>query len=472
MKIRRLFCLILVFVLVCGRFFVTAQAENVQEEPVQEAEDLSVTNGSHSLDAAMPLLGDGRVIDNAKATVLFELDSETLLHAWNADVKMYPASLVKIMTAYVALEQGNLDDIATVREGAIRSLPSDSVSVGLQDGEMISLEDLLYCMMVHSANDAACVIAEHIAGSQAAFVQLMNDYASQLGCTGTHFTNPHGIHNDDQYTTARDVAKILAAAVKNEKFRTIFGTAFYSVPATNKSAQRNLASGNHMMHTESMAYYYDSRVTGGRTGVDYQGFRSIASTAEYNNMQLLAVVMGSVSYFEADGKTVKSFGGFLETTNLLDEGFDNYRKRQIVSADQVLRQISVLGGDCDLILGVKDSVSTILPSYVGLDDLSFRYTDSMGISSAPLSKGDRLSYLQVWYGPMCLVQADVFALNDVPVAYQKVQEVKSTEPGLSPWGIVLIVFAALAVLAAALLFGVRQYNIRKSAKKRFRRTRG
>ena len=453
MKIKRTFCLILCFVLTLLLFQTPVSAE-------QEERDQSVTNGSHTLDASTPLLGTGRIISNCKSAVLYELSSETLLCAWNADERMYPASLVKIMTAYIAIDRGNLSDMVTVRDGALRSLPSDAVTVRLKAGEMISLEDLLYCMMVHSANDAAIVIAEHIAGSQNAFVKLMNEYAQDLGCTNTNFMNVHGIHHADQYSSARDIAKMLSAAMKNDVFREIFGTVRYTVGATNMSDSRSLVTGNHLMNVDSMQYYFDSRVTGGRTGVDYQGFRCIASSAEEYGMELISVVMGSVSVFDSKGAVV-SFGGFLETTDLLDAGFETNRKRLIVSEYQVLRQVSIANGDCDLMLGVQESASTVLPYSVKLEDLSFRYTDYLQGISAPIQKGEKISHLQIWHGPLCLVQMDVYALNDVPVSYQKVQYHSIDNDGLLWWQIILIVLGAVLLIFVAVLVGMRTYNIQK-----------
>lgn len=454
MKIRRFFCLILCFFILFSLSPIPATANDAEER------DQSVTNGSHTLDAASPLLGSGQIVSNCRAAILYETGSDTLLNAWNADAKMYPASLVKIMTAYIALERGNLSDMVTVRDGALRSLPSDAVTVRLQAGEVMSLKDLLYCMMVHSANDAAIVIAEHIAGSHNAFVKLMNEYALELGCTNTNFMNAHGIHHDEQYSSARDIARILTFAMKNDVFRDMFGAVRYTVEATNMSDARSLVTGNHLMNADSMQYYFDSRVTGGRTGVDHQGFRCVASSAEANGMELICVVMGSVSTFDSKGAVI-SFGGFLETTNLLDAGFETNRKRLIVSEYQVLRQVSIANGDCDLMLGVQESVSTVLPYNVKLDDLSFRYTDYLQGISAPIAKGDRISHLQIWHGPLCLVQMDVYALNDVPVSYQKVKYHTIDNSELSWWQIVLIVIGAILLVFVAVIVGMRAYNIKK-----------
>ncbi len=464
MKFRRFFSVLLCAAVLFGFPYTTVSAE--EKEP-----DYSISNGSHSLDAVAPLLGSGHMIENSRATILYEVSSDTLIQAWNADKKMYPASLVKIMTAYIAVEEGILTDPVKVRAGAFQSLPSDSISVDLQTDEIISLENLLYCMIVASANDAAVAIAEHIGGSQSVFVDMMNQYAQELGCTNTNFTNPHGIHHDDQYTSARDMAKILSAAMKNEDFRRIFGTERYTVPATNKNVERELVTGNFLMSTDEMEYYYDARVTGSRTGVDVQGFRCIASTAVENGMELISVVMGSVSIFKPDGVTVQSYGGFLETSELLDAGFENFRRREIVSANQALRQMTVSNGDCDLVMGTRDSVAAVLPKNVGLKDLSFRYTDTVQSGTAPIEKGDRVSYLQVWHGSTCLVQIDVYAMNDVPVAFQKVQPVTAEDAGMPAWLFVLIAIGVLLAAAAGVLVVIRASNLRKHKKGRIRRRR-
>ena len=136
-------------------------------------------------------------------------------------------------------------DVIVVKENVLATVPISAVSVDLQVDELVTLEDLLYCMMVASANDAAAVIAEHISGDISAFVTEMNQRAAQIGCTDTVFTNVHGLHDDDQYTTARDIAKILAVASENTLFMDVFSAVEYDMPATNKTDARNLVSGNY-----------------------------------------------------------------------------------------------------------------------------------------------------------------------------------------------------------------------------------
>ncbi len=418
-----------------------------------EIADLSVTSGCHTIEAQAPVLGTGQLITNAESVLLYEANSDTLMYAWNADAQMYPASFVKIMTALIAIEKGNMEDIITVRKDILDALPGNIVTVQLLENEVLTLEQLLYCMLVSSANDAAAVIADHIGGSQAAFVAEMNKYAQELGCTGTQFVDAHGLSSNGQFTTARDTARILAHAMKNEQFREIFGTIRYSVDATNKSYARHLSTSNFLMNREDVEIYHDSRVIGGRTGVTDSGDRCIAAVAEKDGLQLISIVMGAKSEYELDGNKIKSFGGFPETSALLDKGFDNFRVSRIIYSNQAIKQQPVANGDCQVALSPQISVSTVLPADCTLDDLTYRYTDIPGLQ-APIEKGARLSTLEIWYEDLCVAQADLFALNKVEIQQTQSQDAAVGENSGS-WKTALLIIGTVAAVIVALVLGVR-----------------
>ena len=184
--------------------------------------DESVTAGSHSLHAKVPLAGSEKLLDTAQAVVAYELNSDTLLYTWNADQRINPTGMVKLLTALIVIEEGNLDDLVTVYRSTLDTIAWGAVSAGLMAGEQVPLRDLLLCVMVASANDAAAVMAAHIAGSQKEFVVRMNEKARELGCTNSNFTNVHGLKDPEQYSTARDLAIITEAALENETFREMF----------------------------------------------------------------------------------------------------------------------------------------------------------------------------------------------------------------------------------------------------------
>ena len=429
-------------------------------------------NSSFGLDAGNTLLGPKKIIDNARAAIVFETGSQTLMYAWNADDKLYPASFVKLMTGLIAVEEGNLADVVTVSDSAVSSLPVDAISADLLAGETMPLQDLLYCLLVSSANDAAIAIAEHIAGSQDRFVNMMNSRAQELGCLGTTFKNVHGLHDSEQLTTARDVAKILDTALQNESFRKIFTTSQHSVAATNKTGERLLLSSNSLLDSASKLYY-DERVLGGRTGVAQDGRRCIASLAEKNGMSLICVVMGSDTVYQEDGYSAITVGGYKETTALLDAGFEGNKYAQILHGNQALRQCVVENGDSDLIVGPNESVSAILPEAATAENLTFHYVDR--ILKAPIAAGEKVSVVQVWYENICVVQADLYAMNSVntvdSLQVDQNEDPKSFEAGTALLIVVIILLVAFGVFITVRMLPRLRFWARKIRNKRYRRNR-
>lgn len=430
---------------------VNAQTTEYAESTNQEL-DVSVTNGCHSLDAVVPVMGTQQLIPNMEAAVLFDVDAETLMYAFNADVQMPPASFVKIMTALLAIEKGNLTDIVEVKRSVTSTVQGDAVSADLLDGEKITLENLIYCMMVKGANDAAAVIADHVSGSQDAFVAEMNRYAAEFGCKATKFTNPHGLHADDQVTTARDVAKILFHAIKNPKFIEFFSTVFYTVPATNLSESRYLASSNYLMNnTSDQVNYYDGRVTGGRTGVADDGKRCLAATAQSGGRKLISVVMGSKSVYQDDGYSAISFGSFSETSKLLTLGFDGYKAVQILYDGQALRQSAVVNGENSVVLGSKTSAYTVLPENISASDLTYRYFDIEEGIVAPIEAGQKLSHVQIWHGNICIAQADLYAVGSVRAAVAEDPQNTPDDTSGNWYDVIVIIVAVICGILVLLL---------------------
>lgn len=440
----------------------------------EDFQNNTITNGAHSVDGANPLLGSDRLVSNVQSAIVYETKSQTLMYAFNADEQVSPASLVKILTALIVAEQGDLSDAVTVTEAALNSVAADAVSADLVAGEVLTVEDLLYCMMVGSANDAAAVLAEHISGSQSAFVEEMNRYAKGLGCSQTNFTNVHGLHDEMQYTTVRDMARILAKAMENEIFAKAFGAIYYTVPATNLSEERSLSTGNYLMNNDDVQIYHDSRVTGGRTAVTSSGFRSIATSAKANGMELICIITGSQSVYKDDGYTVQIFGGYNETSMLLNSGFEGFEAKQIVYTGQAIEQYSVENGTSDVIAGALVPVYTVLPHDVGIDDLDFRLVNKSDTFKAPVEKGQILSALEVWYGSVCVGQIELCAMNAVPVV--QIQQDDVSHPSKFPWKTVLTVVACTIVAIALLIVVFRAANsmrraVNKSRSRQHRRSR-
>lgn len=464
MKKNRVICLILSAFMLLSALCAGASAESA---------DFSVAAGCHSEDAAKPLGGGEKLLDTSKAVILYELNSGTMVYAYNPDQTIYPSSMVKIMTALVALGRGNLNSVAVVTREALSNVAIGSVSAGLKVGEEISLESLLYCMIAASANDAAVVIAEHIAGSQDAFIQLMNSTAQALGCTGTHFSNVHGLHDEQTYTTARDVCRILTAALKNETFRTIFETEEYTVPATNKSEERRVVTSNYMMSKDYTSKYFDSRVTGGKTGATDEAGRCLAVTAEVGSMNLLAIVMGAKPTYAEEGIILKTFGSYEEMKVLLDYAEENYEFRQIFYENQTFSQYPVAGGANNAVTTPITPMSTVLPVNLQQEQLSWIYADTPANLTAPVAKGQRIGNMQVWYGDICIAQSDLVAMNAVDVWVEPTEPTGPVTHEEDFDGTVIAV--VLAVLLGLILLGLAAFfavnAIRRAAAQARRRRR-
>ena len=453
----KILCFLFAAILLCNP--VTVLAEQI--------DDTSVINGCHTLDANSPLLGSDPFA-NTQSAFLYETNTDTLIFAWNPDQRMSPSSLTKLVTAIVAIEQADLTETVVADEMTLSTIPWDAVSAGIQAGEELSLLDLLYCMLVGSGNDASAVIAVHIDGTMEKFAQRMNAFVASIGCTNSNFTNPHGLHDDNQYTTARDVAKILAYASKNEIFSKLIGAKDYTVAPTNKKGERNLTTNNYLLSTMVMSLYYDSRVTGGRTGVADDGTRCLAATAKRGNMNLISVVMGCRNVYGSGG-SISTFGGFPETTALLDKGFQSMRAVQIFYPGQVLKQYPLANSDANLFIGVQDSYKTVLPSGVTTNDLRFVYQET-GLLAAPIDKNAPFGTVNVYYGSICVASAPLFALNKVAVLEEDLITDRDEEPTRRiSVGVILAIIAVLFIVVILLLRYSKKFRIIVGKKRRRKR---
>lgn len=436
-------------------------------------QDASVINGCNTIEGQVPFSGTQGVVENGKAFILYEVNTDTLMYADNVDEQLPPASLVKILTALIAVEKGNLDDAVTVKDKVLATLDPDAVRTQpkLVADEVLTVRDLLYCMMVAAANDAAVILADYIMGDQKAFVAEMNRYATELGCTNTNFTNVHGLHDDEQYTSARDAARILAKAVKNEHFCEIFFAQKYVVPASNKNESRLLVTQNYLMNKDIVVIHYDERVKGSRTGTTMDGTTNIASCAEVDDMKLISVVMGSESAYDEKTGRVKVFGGYGETQQLLDLGFTGNKAGQLIYENQTLKQIPISGGSSDVVIATKEARASVIPADIGREQLEYRYVNEVPLS-LPIKEGQRVSTLQIWCNNICLAQTDIFAMNSVIAADQVFSnQGKQTGNVSAFFGAVLKVLGVIFVigLLVVLMFYLRKQYLAAKAKRQQRR---
>ena len=318
----------------------------------------------------IPTINSGSVVllENSTSKVLFEKDMNK---------KLEPASITKIMTAILAIENCNLNDIVTVPYEAISNIPSGYSVAPLQADEQISVDQLLRVLMVHSANDAANALAFHIDGSVSAFAERMNAKLQALGLADSHFTNPSGQHDDNHYSTAHDIAILMQYCMKNTTFKTYASLKSCHLFATNKSAERDFENTNPMLNTSS-SYYYKPLVTT-KTGFTSQAMFCLASFASYNNLDLICVIL------HADTSDIR----FNETKNLFDYGFQNFAFKNIANKGDSVTEFSVQNATEEtksLKLVLADDINTLVDTSKPFDNVSPQIT-LKDLPSAPVAQG-------------------------------------------------------------------------------------
>ena len=317
----------------------------------------------------------------SEAAILIDSNTNKILYSKNADQKMYPASTTKILTAILTLENCNLDDEVTVSDTAILDIPEGYSSANLQFGEVLTVEQLLQLLLVHSANDAANVLAEHVGGSIESFVSMMNTKVHDLGLENTHFTNAYGLHDENHYTTAYDLAIIMKYCVQNNDFRRIAGSASVAIPATNKSGVRKYDSTNDLIIPNSKNYY--QYLTAGKTGFTTPAGECLVTSAYKNDIELICVILGG-------SQTVNNSSlRFSETKELYEYGYNNYSLKPIVSEGNSIYNVTIDNAtketeNLDLI--AENDINAIVSNDVSLDNLEPSITLYQNLT-APITEG-------------------------------------------------------------------------------------
>lgn len=264
------------------------------------------------------------------SAVLIEASTGTVLYSKKADKQMYPASITKIMTALLTIENCKLDETVVFSEDAVNCLQYGDANFGCQVGEKMSVKDCLYVLMLKSANEVANALGEHIAGSSKKFADMMTERAKKAGAKNTHFANASGLHNPKHYITAYDMAMITRDAAKYDLFNEVVNTTSYKVSKNNKRKTEDIATQRHQMVNPYSAYYYDG-IIGGKTGYTDQSGTTLVTYAKRNGMTLIAVVLNS------NGVNV-----YKDTTVLLDYGFNNFKLFNVSKNDNRFSEDSTL----------------------------------------------------------------------------------------------------------------------------------
>ena len=298
----------------------------------------------------------------SEGAILIESSTGKILYGKNENKKLYPASTTKILTAILAIENCKPTDKITASYEAVMSLPAGYSNAAIQVGETLEFQDLLDMFLIHSANEIGNIFAEHISGSIEEFAKLMNQKTAELGCKNTHFTNPSGIHDENHYSTAYDMALIAQYCMKNETFRNTVSKKSCTVESTDKYEKRYFKNTNDLLNTSSK-YYYEY-ATGIKTGYTSQAKRCLIASSSKNNIELITVVLGAQSS-TPDNR-------YLDTINLFEYGFSNYKFEQIATKNTVIEEVLVGNATKEtqnLSLLLKDDISGLIPTNINSTNL-------------------------------------------------------------------------------------------------------
>ncbi len=343
---------------------------------------------------------------DAGAYVLIDSETGGVLCDKNPDTLVYPASTTKIMTAILALENGDMNQVMTASQSAINDIGPDGSNIGIIAGEQIKLENLLQALLICSANETANIIADNIADSRQAFIDMMNRKAKELGATNTHFANTNGMHDPNHYTTASDMAKFARYAMTFPEFRKIVSSPDLKMPSTNKHPEWPvLANTNKLMITDKSDLYNINGIKTGFTG--QAGYNLVSSATDKKGLTLIAVVMG----VKNDGaqENVRTY-----SKELLDYGFNNFKRVNLLEKGKVYRNIKVdnAADIYGLDLVTTGSLSCIVPKDAARQNIKEIPHISSKVS-APVNKDDIMGYVEFIKDDASIGKVDLIAARNI-----------------------------------------------------------
>ncbi len=420
-------------------------------------------------DSSVTALASNSPALDATAALLVSPDSGMVLYSKNADQKRYPASTTKIMTALLTLENvSNLDETVTSEAVDFENVTADSSNAGILLGEQVTVRDLLYALMLPSANEAAYMLARHVGGSWEQFVDMMNDRAAELGCTGTHFCNPCGLHEEDHYTTAHDLYLIAKEAMTDVTFRDIVSTVQHRMAKTNLHEERIIYTTNQLIFSSFQPWSY-ANCLGIKTGHTSQAGNCFVGYAEYGDAKLFSVVLGCSDSSKEYPSVAASF---TDTKKLCQWGFENFTSKTLARQGEEVTYTKVkLSTDTNqLLLTAKADVVALLPKDLDVKALEL-VEDIPEEVKAPVKAGDPIGTATYRYNGTDYGTVELVALNDISRSTVLFYADKlSTFFQSMVFKILLLAAAAFFILHifTGLVFGgVRRRRRRRSSRSRY-----
>ena len=413
---------------------------------------------------------------HGKNAILVDANYDEVLYEVGGHDKVYPASITKVMTALLtleAIESGKLTAQTQITASATAAtIPKGSSTANIKAGEVLTVEQLLYCLLLPSANEAAQILAETVGGDIDTFVGMMNDKAKELGCENTHFANPHGFHDPDHYTTPYDITLFMKAAMEYDLFQKIVTSPNYTIPATNLSEQRTVHNTNALTSNWTYTGYLYAPGTGGKTGSTDEAGKCLVETAKKGDTYLISVVMGEPEKVTlADGTEVVA--QFYDTIQLLNWGFENFRRTVISEDSEVVAKVNVtLSTQSDQVMvRPSGSIARTLPKDVKVDEMEKVINLFNDTVEAPVEQGQVLGtmvlkYQGEEYGTLDLIADSSVERSELLYRLDRIQKF------FQNWWVklllVIVVVAVVALLLRIFVFSKRRRYAGAGASRRGR----
>ncbi len=398
---------------------------------------------------------------DAKAAILVDASDGHAVYEKNADTKQYPASLTKLMTALLVIESvSDLGEVVTAKESAFEDLSAAGSTVNIKTGEKMSVDNLLICLLVASANEAANILAERVAGSVPLFIELMNKRAEELGLTGTNFANASGLHDDNHYTTARDMVIVAREVQKHQRLREICAMEKATIPATNISDERFFFTTNSLISLYKEREYKYSKATGMKTGSTTPAGLCLVASAESKDTEFISVILGAK---KEEGKGGKM--NFVESKRLLVWGFDNFKRVKLLDAAAPITEVKVeLAKKRDYVVArPREDYAVLMPTDYD-EKLLELIPETASSLDAPIKKGDEVGTVLVRYDGKDYANLPLIAADDVDRSL--ILYILKLIRDFFRNPITIIVIAALILLIIWYIAFVIRYNKKKRQRRR------
>lgn len=407
-------------------------------------------------------------------SLLMEAESGQILYEQQAYEKAYPASMTKVMTALLvldALDAGTitLDTMIPASQLATTKEFADESTANLLPGEQMSVEDMMYCLLMPSANDCARALAEYLGGSLDAFVEKMNQRAGELGCKNTHYANVTGLHNPEHYTCAYDMVLVFREAMTYPLFMDIIGTTEYYTSSTNMSGSRYLYSLNGLVCEVRYPGYLYEYSLGGKTGSTSEAGKCLVSAARKNDLTLISVIMDSGITYTDSGAEVHD--RFVETVRLQEYGFENYRKVTLTQPEAAVASVAVTLSKDGEEVGVipSGSIPVLLSNSIQESEIQTEITLFSETVEAPVEEGQVLGSMRLYHGDQTFGELKLVAERSLSFSEKLLKRQNRRAFWAKNWGWILASPFLLLLIPCVALVVLRYINIIQAKRRRQRR---